>query len=275
MVAYSFWRKLNSEPACVAEPTKMYSSSRRKSRWSFADENTYTLQTKILILDDDKRILEILAFAVGREGYQIIKASNGPVGIQAAKERLPDLIILDSSSNDDSATDIVEVCACLRTEGVTASILVLIKAEEEEQALRSAGAEDFIIKPFAMRDLLKRVRANTWHITADQLDNTESKERLVFDRIIIDLAQIIALKDNVPLDLTQLEFDLLAFLARHPGKVFSRHELLLHVWGYASYVGDIRAVDVSIRRLREKIEDDPASPAVIITRRGRGYLFAL
>ena len=79
----------------------------------------------------------------------------------------------------------------------------------------------------------------------------------------------------MPLDLTQLEFDLLTFLARHPGKVFTRHELLLHVWGYTGFVGDIRAVDVNIRRLRDKIEDDPADPAVIVTRRGRGYLFAL
>lgn len=233
------------------------------------------MQPKILILEDDKRVLEILAFAVGREGYQIIKASNGPAGIQAAKERLPDLIILDSSSNDSSAMDIVEVYTCLRKEGITVSILVLIKEEEEKQELFSAGAEDFIIKPFAMRDLLRRVQANTWHIAADLSDNTESKERLDFGRIIIALDQVIALKDNVPLDLTQLEFDLLAFLAKHPGKVFTRHELLLHVWGYTVFVGDIRAVDVTIRRLREKIEDDPASPTAIVTRRGRGYLFAL
>ena len=233
------------------------------------------MQTKILILEDDKRILEILAFAVGREGYQIIKASNGPAGIQTAKERLPDLIILDSSSNDGSAMDIVEVCTCLRKECVTAPILALIKAEEEKQGLLSAGAEDFIIKPFAMRELLERVQANTWHIAAEPVDNTETKECLAFGRIVIDLNQIAALKDDVPLDLTQLEFDLLTFLARHPGKVFTRHELLLHVWGYTGFVGDIRAVDVNIRRLREKIEDDPADPAVIVTRRGRGYLFAL
>ena len=196
------------------------------------------MQTKILILEDDRRILEILAFAVGREGYQIIKASNGPAGIQTAKERLPDLIILDSSSNDGSAMDIVEVCTCLRKECVTAPILALIKAEEEKQGLLSAGAEDFIIKPFAMRELLTRVRANTWHIT-------------------------------------ELEFDLLVFLAKEPGKVFKRKDLLYHVWGYTGFTGDVRAVDVSIRRLREKIEDDPANPAVIVTRRGQGYLFAL
>lgn len=233
------------------------------------------MQTKILILEDDKRILEILAFAVGREGYQIIKASNGPAGIQTAKERLPDLIILDSSSNDGSAMDIVEVCTCLRKECVTAPILALIKAEEEKQGLLSAGAEDFIIKPFAMRELLTRVRANTWHITEEPVNNTEAKECLVFGRIVIDLNQIVALKDDVPLDLTQLEFDLLVFLAKEPGKVFKRKDLLYHVWGYTAFTGDVRAVDVSIRRLREKIEDDPANPAVIVTRRGQGYLFAL
>lgn len=210
------------------------------------------MQTKILILEDDRRILEILAFAVGREGYQIIKASNGPAGIQTAKERLPDLIILDSSSNDGSAMDIVEVCTCLRKECVTAPILALIKAEEEKQGLLSAGAEDFIIKPFAMRELLTRVRANTWHITEEPVNNTEAKECLVFGRIVIDLNQIVALKDDVPLDLTQLEFDLLVFLAKEPGKVFKRKDLLYHVWGYTGFTGDVRAVDVSIRRLGKK-----------------------
>lgn len=233
------------------------------------------MQTKILILEDDKRILEILAFAVGREGYQIIKANNGPAGIQAAKERLPNLIILDSSSSEGSAMDIVEVCTCLRKEGVTTPILALIKTEEEKQELLSAGAEDSIIKPFAMWELLERVQTNTWHIAAELADKTETKECLAFGRIVIDLTQIVALKDDVPLDLTQLEFDLLTFLARNPGKVFTRHELLHRVWGYTGFVGGIRAVDVNIRRLREKIEDDPANPTIIVTRRGQGYLFAL
>ena len=126
-----------------------------------------------------------------------------------------------------------------------------------------------------MRELLTRVRANTWHITEEPVNNTEAKECLVFGRIVIDLNQIVALKDDVPLDLTQLEFDLLVFLAKEPGKVFKRKDLLYHVWGYTGFTGDVRAVDVSIRRLREKIEDDPANPAVIVTRRGQGYLFAL
>ena len=236
------------------------------------------MQTKILILEDDRRILEILAFAVGREGYQIIKASNGPAGIQAAKERLPDLILLDlstPSSNSGSTMDNFEVCSCLWEGGVTTPILIFIASEEEKENLLSAGAVDFITKPFAMRELSERVHANTWHIAVEQVDKAEPIKRLAFGRLVIDLEQVTVLKDGEPLDLTQREFDLLAFLAKEPGKVFTRKELLHHVWDYTGFLGDIRAVDVNIRRLREKIEDDPANPTVIVTRRGHGYLFAL
>ena len=161
---------------------------------------------KILIVEDTKRVLDILAFAIGREGYQIIKARDGLTGIFLAKEQMPDLIILDLDSplsKEISALDTFEVCCDLREEGIAAPILVLIKEEKQKEVMLRAGADDFIIKPFAMR------------------------------------------------------------------------ELLHHVWGYTGFAGDIRAVDVSIRRLREKIEDDPAKPAVIVTRRGCGYLFAI
>lgn len=233
---------------------------------------------KILIVEDTKRVLDILAFAVGREGYQIIKARDGLTGIFLAKEQMPDLIILDLDSplsKEISALDTFEVCCDLREEGIAAPILVLIKEEKQKEVMLRAGADDFIIKPFAMQELLGRIQANTWHIGAAPSGKPDILKRLVFGRIIIDLEQIVALKDDEPLDLTQLEFDLLAFLARQPGKVYTRHELLHHVWGYTGFVGDIRAVDVSIRRLREKIEDDPAKPAVIVTRRGCGYLFAI
>ena len=126
-----------------------------------------------------------------------------------------------------------------------------------------------------MRELLERVHANTWHIAVEQVDKAEPIKRLAFGRLVIDLEQVTVLKDGEPLDLTQREFDLLAFLAKEPGKVFTRKELLHHVWDYTGFLGDIRAVDVNIRRLREKIEDDPANPTVIVTRRGHGYLFAL
>lgn len=170
--------------------------------------------------------------------------------------------------------DNFEVCSCLREEDVAAPILVLIKAEEEKQEFLNAGSVDCIIKPFTMRELLGGVRTNTRHIAVGA-DRSESSKRLDFGRIVIDLDQIVALKDDKPLDLTQREFDLLAFLAKDPGKVFTREELLYHVWDYTVFVGDLHSVDVSIRRLREKIEDDPAKPTVILTRRGCGYLFVI
>ena len=123
-----------------------------------------------------------------------------------------------------------------------------------------------------MRELLAKIRVNTWHL--EGVSSTDTARLQVLGRIVIDPEQVKIMKDGIVLDLTQREFDLVSFLAKDPGKVYTREDLMHHVWEYTGFVGDVRAVDVSIRRLREKIEDDPANPTIIITKRGRGYYLA-
>ena len=139
------------------------------------------------------------------------------------------------------------------------------------------GADDYITKPFSMRELLARVKANIRRnemvSAAAGAAQTGGGERIEHGRIAIDPDLMVAYKDNQPLELTQREYELLKFLASQPGKVFSREALMEHVWNYEGYVGDVRAVDVAVRRLREKVEDDPASPQFVVTRRGLGYYF--
>lgn len=233
------------------------------------------MRKRVLIIENDKKILDILAFALGREGYQVNKASS-PVDALLAGEHTPDLVILDMPSVQSEAAvqDNIEVCCFLRDKGVIAPVLAFIGAESEIEDLSDAGIDDFLIKPFAMRELLAKVMTNTWHIGTNSVVATEPSKQIVLGRVVIFPDQVIALKDGEPLDLSQREFDLLLFLAKKPGKVFSREELLRDVWDYTSFIGDPRNVDVSIRRLREKIEDDPGNPTIIITKRGRGYFLA-
>ena len=233
------------------------------------------MRKKVLIIENDKKILDILAFALGREGYQVNKASSR-IDALLIGEHTPDLVILDMPSVQSEAAvlDNIEVCRFLRDKGVIAPVLALIGAESETEDLSAAGIDDFLIKPFAMRELLAKVMTNTWHIGTNSVVATEPSKQIVLGRVVIFPDQVIALKDGEPLDLSQREFDLLLFLAKKPGKVFSREELLRDVWDYTSFIGDPRNVDVSIRRLREKIEDDPGNPTIIITKRGRGYFLA-
>ena len=233
------------------------------------------MRKKVLIIENDKKILDILAFALGREGYQVNKASSR-IDALLIGEHTPDLVILDMPSVQSEAAvlDNIEVCRFLRDKGVIAPVLALIGAESEIEDLSDAGIDDFLIKPFAMRELLAKVMTNTWHIGTNSVVATEPSKQIVLGRVVIFPDQVIALKDGEPLDLSQREFDLLLFLAKKPGKVFSREELLRDVWDYTSFIGDPRNVDVSIRRLREKIEDDPGNPTIIITKRGRGYFLA-
>ena len=156
--------------------------------------------------------------------------------------------------------------------------MLTAREEETDKVLGlELGADDYITKPFSMRELLARVKANirrTDMLTEQPADPAKSgQQRLERGRVLVDLGLMMAFKDGRALDLTQREFELLKFLAAQPEKVFSREALMEHVWNYEGYVGDVRAVDVAVRRLREKIEDDPANPSFIVTRRGLGYLF--
>ena len=211
-------------------------------------------------------MLDILAFAVGREGYTVFRCADGLQGIQLAEERTPDMIVLDLNTSIMSSLD---ACRGLREEGISAPILVCTPSDHEQDEMLNVGADDCIQKPFAMKELLSKIRTNTWHLNSGNMVGATRLQ--VLGRIAIDLDQLKVMKDGEVLNLTQREFDLISFLAKEPGKVHTREDLMHSVWEYTGFVGDVRAVDVSIRRLREKIEDDPANPTIIITKRGRGY----
>ena len=230
----------------------------------------------VLIVEDEKNIVDILSFNLSKEGYNTLEAYDGESGLQLALEQDPDLILLDLMLPKMNGFD---VCRSVRDAGRATPIIMLTAREEETDKVLGLelGADDYITKPFSMRELLARVKANirrSGMIPAVQ-PASGSGERLELGRISIDTELLVAYKDGKGLDLTQREYELLKFLGSQPGKVFSREALMEHVWNYEGYVGDVRAVDVAVRRLREKVEDDPAAPQFIVTRRGMGYLFNL
>ena len=228
----------------------------------------------ILIVEDEQNIVDILSFNLSREGYDTLEAYDGPTGLQLALEQDPDLILLDLML---PGMDGFEVCRQVRESGSSTPIIMLTAREEETDKVLGLelGADDYITKPFSMRELMARVKANirrSGMVPAGKAA-APAAGRLELGRISIDTELLMAYKDGAPLDLTQREYELLKFLASNPGKVFSREALMENVWNYEGYVGDVRAVDVAVRRLREKVEDDPASPQFVVTRRGLGYLF--
>ena len=232
-------------------------------------------RTTILIVEDEQNIVDILSFNLGREGYDTLEAYDGATGLQLALEQNPDLILLDLML---PGMDGFEVCRQVRQAGASTPIIMLTAREEEADKVLGLelGADDYITKPFSMRELLARVKANIRRVSmVPQAAPAapESGDLLRLGRVTIDREKALVSKDGKSLELTQREYDLICFLAAQPGKVFSREELMEHVWNYEGYVGDVRAVDVAVRRLREKIEDDPASPKFIVTKRGMGYLF--
>ena len=233
------------------------------------------MNKRILIVEDEKNIVDILSFNLGREGYDTLEAYDGEAGLQLALEQDPDLILLDLMLPRMNGFD---VCRQVRSAGRSTPIIMLTAREEENDKVLGLelGADDYITKPFSMRELLARVKANIRRSDmAPSAPPAPAAGAHVIEqgRISIDTELLVAYKDGRTLDLTQREYELLKFLAAQPGKVFSREALMEHVWNYEGYVGDVRAVDVAVRRLREKVEDDPASPAFIVTRRGLGYLF--
>lgn len=234
------------------------------------------MSKKILIVEDEKNIVDILSFNLRREGYDTLEAFDGEAGLRLALESDPDLILLDLML---PKMDGFDVCRSIREKNRSTPIIMLTAREEESDKVfgLELGADDYITKPFSMRELLARVKAN---IRRTEMLTTQPAApaagdgtRLDRGRILIDTGLLIAFKDGKALDLTQREFELLKFMAEQPEKVFSRESLMENVWHFESYVGDVRAVDVAVRRLREKVEDDPANPKFIITRRGLGYLF--
>ena len=226
----------------------------------------------VLIVEDEQNIVDILAFNLSREGYDTIEAYDGVTGLQLALEHNPDLILLDLMLPGMNG---FEVCRRIRETGSTTPVLMLTAREEEADKVMGLelGADDYITKPFSMRELLARVKTNIRRSNMVPAVSVAPVKMESDKRLVIDKGMSAVRKDGKTLDLSQREYDLICFLAAEPGKIFSREVLMERVWNYDGYVGDVRAVDVAVRRLREKLEDDPANPVFIVTKRGMGYYF--
>ena len=233
-------------------------------------------QKTILIVEDEKNIVDILRFNLQREGYRTVEAYDGADGLEKARKENPDLILLDVMLPKMIGFD---VCRTLREEGNNVPVIILTAREEEADKVSGLeiGADDYITKPFSMRELIARVGANirrTAMNTAAAATAAATAMPVAGD-LSIDTDSHQVFRDGKPLELTTREYELLTFLASHPNKVYSRIDLMEQAWNYG-YVGDDqRTVDVTVRRLREKIEENPASPKYILTRRGVGYYFAV
>lgn len=230
---------------------------------------------KILVVEDERNIVDILTFNLEREGYDTLEALDGAEGLRLALAEDPDLILLDLML---PKMDGFQVCRTLREQGQATPIIMLTAREEETDKVLGLelGADDYITKPFSMRELLARVKSNIRR--TDMLSRAAVRgagKRLELGRVQVDMDAMIVYKDGVALDLTQREYELVKTLASSRGQALSRESLMKQVWNFEGFVGDVRAVDVAIRRLREKLEDDPAEPKFIITRRGLGYAFGV
>jgi two-component system response regulator VicR len=228
---------------------------------------------KILVVEDEKNIVDILVFNLVRDGYDTLEAYDGATGLRLALEQDPDLILLDLMLPE---MDGFEVCRRLREAGRATPVIMLTAREEETDKVMGLelGADDYITKPFSMRELLARVKSNIRRTGMLAAAQQSPADKVELGRITVDPQAMTVSKDGEALDLSQREYELVRVLSAHPGQVFSREALMEQVWNYEGYVGDVRAVDVAIRRLREKIEDDPAEPKFIVTRRGLGYVFS-
>jgi DNA-binding response OmpR family regulator len=229
---------------------------------------------KILVVEDEPTLQETLAYNLKRQGYYVFTAGDGQQALEKAREIHPDLIILDIML---PILDGFEVCRILRQE-MSVPILVLTARDEEIDRVigLEMGADDYITKPFSMREFLARVKAQLRRVrlVREEMDKKSSpiKEILQFDNLTLNLTRREVLLKEKPMALKPKEYDLLLFLARHQEQVLSRELILERVWGW-EFSGGSRTVDVHVRWLREKIEENPADPKRIITVRGSGYRF--
>ena len=228
----------------------------------------------VLIVEDEKNIVDILKFNLQRAGYQTLEAYDGEDGLSQALSANPDLILLDVMLPKKNGFD---VCRALREQGSNVPVIILTAREEEADKVLGLeiGADDYIPKPFPRRGLVARVGANTRRPSMSPPPASAAAAAMpVSGDLSINTDSHQVFRAGKAIDLTQREYELLTFLASHPNKVYSRIDLMEQVWNYG-YVGDdVRTVDVTVRRLREKIETDPANPVFILTRRGVGYYFS-
>jgi len=225
----------------------------------------------ILVVDDEKPIADILQFNLIKEGYKVICAYDGDEALEKVEEEQPDLMLLDIML---PKRDGMEVCREIRKKYDFPIIMLTAKGSEIDKVLGlEMGADDYVTKPFSTRELIARVKANMrrLQVVAPAAEEVaEESNEIVVGSLVIQPDAYLVLKRDEAIELTHREFELLHYLGKHIGQVMTREHLLQTVWGY-DYFGDVRTVDVTIRRLREKIEDNPSHPAWIVTRRGVGY----
>jgi len=237
---------------------------------------------KLLIVDDEPTLREALEYSLRRQGYEVYTASDGPTALEQARARQPDLIVLDIML---PGLDGFEVCRILRHETSVPILMLTARTDEIDKVVGlEVGADDYMVKPFSMRELearikalLRRVRlvreeAQASNAAPPSVDVVPTTAPLLFDDLIIDTARREVQLHNQVVELKPKEYELLLFLARNRGIVLSRDLLIERVWGW-EYAGATRTVDVHVRWLREKLEQDPANPQRIVTIRGIGYRF--
>ena len=242
-------------------------------------ESSVKSKKTILIVDDEKPIVDILVYNLQKEGYETLEANDGELAVSLALEKKPDLILLDIML---PKMDGLAVCKRIRHTLNVPILMLSAKDEEIDKILGlELGADDYVTKPFSVRELMARVKANLRKVEAASNIVEEIKEEQLEARtniievgdLSLDLDKFEVRVRGQVIDLTLREFEVLKYLAKQPGQVITREVLLEKVWGY-EYYGDIRTVDVTVRRIREKIEKDTSSPKILITKRGVGYYIA-
>lgn len=225
--------------------------------------------TLILLVDDEPLITDSLSYSLQREGFEVRSAGDGTQALQAVNEHQPDLVVLDLMLPDMSG---LEVCRRLRSNSSTPVIMLTARGEEIDRVLGlEVGADDYLAKPFSFRELLARIRATLRRVELDR--QITQNQSISLRQLSLDPVSRRVFKDDQELQLSAREFDLLTILMKNAGRALSREELLAQVWG-EEWIGDPRTLDVHVRWLRLKVEEDPASPQYIQTVRGYGYRFA-
>lgn len=230
------------------------------------------MERTILVIEDEQNINDILTFTLTKEGYKTLSALDGVKGLELAISEKPDLILLDVML---PGLDGFEVCKKVRENSQVPIIMLTAREDEVDKVLGlELGADDYMTKPYSVRELTARVKANLRRSAMQLIPEPEPENlnTITSGELLINIERYEVSKNGDVIDITLREFELLKFLAMQPDKIFSREKLLENVWGY-EYYGDVRTVDVTVRRLREKIENDPSMPKYIITKRGVGYYF--